>query len=70
MPPGGLLLDGDFIKPDKAKQEYEPGRFEIAQHVQLLQQANFRHVECLLELERELENPTAAHNYACFKAVA
>jgi SAM-dependent methyltransferase len=70
LPSGALLLDGDFIKPDQAKHEYEPGRFEIAQHLQLLRQANFQHVECLLVLEQEIENPTAAHNYACFKAIA
>jgi SAM-dependent methyltransferase len=69
LPPGSLLLDGDFIKPDGATQEYEPGRFEIGQHLQLLHQANFRHAECLLVLEKELENPTSAHNYACFKAI-
>ena len=70
LPAGGLLLDGDFIKPDQAKQDYEPGRFEIAQHVQLLYQANFRQAECLLVLEQELDNPTSAQNYACFKAIA
>lgn len=70
LPVGGLLLDGDFIKPDQAKQDYEPGRFEIAQHVQLLHQANFRQAECLLVLEQELDNPTSAQNYACFKAIA
>ena len=70
LPPGGLLLDGDFIKPEQAPQQYEPGRFEIAQHLQLLQQASFQHVECLLVLEQELKNPTSAHNYACFKAIA
>jgi hypothetical protein len=26
---GGRLLNGDFIKPDKAIYEYESGRFEI-----------------------------------------
>ena len=26
---GGMLLNGDFIKPDGAKFEYEPGRFEV-----------------------------------------
>ncbi len=65
----GILLNGDFIKPDKARHEYEPGRFGTARHLELLNIAGFRKAECLILLEYEIDNPTSAHNYACFKAV-
>ena len=67
---GGLFLNGDFIKPELATHEYEPGRFEITTHVQLLQRVGFRDAQCLAVLENELESPTAAQNYACFKGLA
>lgn len=66
----GLLLNGDFIRPDNAVYEYEPGRFEIARHIEILQHVGFSRAECLLVLEKEIKSPTAAQNYACFKAVA
>ncbi|MGB5282762.1 MAG: class I SAM-dependent methyltransferase [Arenicellales bacterium] len=66
----GLLLNGDFIKPDNAVYEYEPGRFEITRHIEMLQQVGFKTAKCLLVLEKEIKSPTAAQNYACFKAVA
>ena len=64
----GLLLNGDFIKPDGARQEYEPGRFPIATHIDLLQRVGFETAECLRVYEEELEAPTPAQNYACFRA--
>ncbi|MCP4040360.1 MAG: class I SAM-dependent methyltransferase [Gammaproteobacteria bacterium] len=66
---GGMLLNGDFIKPDKAIYEYEPGRFEIANHIEILRRVGFTNAECLVVLEEEIESPTAAQNYACFKGV-
>lgn len=66
---GGIFLNGDFIKPDNAIHEYEPGRFEIAKHVSLLRSAGFDAAECLVVLEEEIEAPTAGQNYACFKGV-
>jgi len=66
---GGVLLNGDFIKPDRAILEYEPGRFEIARHLEMLRAAGFGGAECLLLLEEEIEAPTAAQNYACLKAI-
>jgi len=66
---GGMLLNGDFIKPDKAMHEYEPGRFEIARHIEILRSVGFQHAECLVVLEEEVESPTAAQNYACLKGV-
>ena len=66
---GGVLLNGDFIKPDKAIHEYEPGRFEIAKHKEILRRVGFNITECLVILEEEIEAPTSAHNYACFKGM-
>lgn len=66
---GGILLNGDFIKPDDTAHEFEAGRFEIDRHLELFRDAGFVQAECLLVLEREIEAPTAAQNYACFRAV-
>ncbi len=66
---GGILLNGDFIKPDKTMYEYEPGRFEIARHLAILRRVGFTKADCLVVLEEETESPTAAQNYACFRAV-
>jgi hypothetical protein len=63
-----MLLNGDFIKPDNARFEYEPGRFEI-KHIEILSRVGFKNAECLLVLEEEIESPTAAQNYACFKGL-
>ena len=64
----GLLLNGDFIKPDGARHEYEPGRFPVATHLDLLRRAGFDTAECLRVFEEELEAPTPAQNYACLRA--
>ena len=66
---GGILLNGDFIKPDEAIFEYEPGRFEIARHIELMRTAGFEQAECLMVFEEEIASPTAAQNYACFRGV-
>jgi SAM-dependent methyltransferase len=66
---GGMLLNGDFIKPDEAKLEYEPGRFETAKHIAMLRRVGFDCAECLVVLEEEIESPTAAQNYACLKGL-
>jgi len=66
---GGIFLNGDFIKPEKTRYEFEPGRFGIKEHLALLQRVGFDTAECLESFEEELESPTAAQNYACFKAV-
>lgn len=66
---GGILLNGDFIKPDGAIYEYEPGRFEIEKHIDMLRRVGFKSAECMVVLEEELESPTAAQNYACLKGV-
>jgi len=64
----GLLLNGDFIKPVGAKQEYEAGRFEIELHLEMLGAAGLSEAQCLAVYEQELEAPTSAQNYACLKA--
>jgi SAM-dependent methyltransferase len=68
LPPGGVLVNGDFIKPDGAKQEYEAGRFAIARHFEFLKHAGFADPRCLAHLELNLETPTAGQNYACLVA--
>ena len=65
----GVLLNGDFIKPDGTTHEFEAGRFKIARHLEMLRNVGFRDVECLALLEEEIESPTPAQNYACFKAL-
>jgi SAM-dependent methyltransferase len=67
---GGVLLNGDFVKPDGSRHDYEPGRFEVATHLRMLEEAGYRDARCLILLEHELDAPTAAQNYACLKAVA
>lgn len=66
---GGILLNGDFIKPENTVHEYEPGRFEVARHIAMMRHVGFRTAVCLVELEKEIESPTASQNYACFKGV-
>ena len=64
----GVLLNGDFIKPEGAKQVFEAGRFHIDKHFELLTNIGFRNVSCLSLFEEEIENPTPAQNYACIRA--
>ena len=64
-----LLLNGDFIKPNRTTHEYEAGRFYIHQHLKMLRTVGFRTAECLIVLEEVLNSPTPAQNYACIKAV-
>jgi SAM-dependent methyltransferase len=66
--PGGLLLNGDFIKPDEARHDYEPGRFGISRHLEMLASAGFEKPESLRVFEQEIESPTPAQNYACIRA--
>jgi SAM-dependent methyltransferase len=68
LPKGGILVNGDFIKPDGTGWDYEPGRFDIARHLELLRAAGFANPLSLKHFEREIEQPTAAQNYACMVA--
>jgi hypothetical protein len=65
---GGLLLNGDFIKPVGAAQEFEGGRFYVSRHLELLGNAGFSNASCLSFFEEEIETPTSAQNYACIRA--
>lgn len=68
LPKGGIFVNGDFIKPQGTAWEYEPGRFEIPCHLELLHQAGFTNPLSLHHFEREIDNPTSAQNYACLVA--
>jgi cyclopropane fatty-acyl-phospholipid synthase-like methyltransferase len=69
LPVGGVLVNGDFIKPDGTRWIYEPGRFEIDRHFELLRKAGFTDPKSLAHLEPNIEDPTSAQNYACLVAV-
>jgi hypothetical protein len=69
LPKGGVLVNGDFIKPVGTSWEYEGGRFEIARHLELLSKAGFSDPKCLCHFEPNIENPGGAENYACMVAV-
>ena len=69
LPKGGLLVNGDFIKPDGTAWDYEPGRFEIERHFELLRNAGFSYPKSLAHFEPNTQTPTAAENYACLVAV-
>ena len=69
LPPGGVLVNGDFIKPDGTTLEFEPGRFPLARHFELLEEAGFQDFRCVAQLEPNLEDPSAGQNYACLVAI-
>ena len=69
LPKGGLLLNGDFIKPEGARQPFEAGRFKVKRHLQLLREAGFSKTGCLHTWEVEIVSPTPAQNYACLLAI-
>lgn len=66
---GGLLVNGDFIKPEGTAWEYEAGRFEIGRHLDYLREAGFRDPKSLGHFEPNITDPTTAQNYACLVAV-
>jgi SAM-dependent methyltransferase len=69
LPQGGVLVNGDFIKPHGTTFEYEPGRFEIERHFELLRNAGFSSPRSLAHLEPNIEDPKGFENYACILAV-
>ena len=69
LPKGGLLLNGDFIKPEESQHKYEGGRIKPSEHLELLLIAGFQDSECIEEFEISVENPTTSNNYACFRAI-
>jgi SAM-dependent methyltransferase len=68
LPEGGILVNGDFIRPEDTAWEYEAGRFEVTRHLEFLRQAGFAHPVSLHLFEPETDNPTPAQNYACLVA--
>ena len=68
LPKGGMLVNGDFIKPEGTTWTYEPGRFEIERHLDLLREAGFADPKSVGIFEPNIENPTSAQNYACLVA--
>jgi SAM-dependent methyltransferase len=69
LPKGGVLVNGDFIKPTGTTWDYEPGRFEIDRHLELLRGVGFSDARSLAHLEPNMVDPTPAQNYACLLAV-
>ncbi|MDE0198894.1 MAG: class I SAM-dependent methyltransferase [Caldilineaceae bacterium] len=69
LPEGGILLNGDFVKPDGTRLPFEPGRFPIGRHLELLQEAGFCDRRNLHLWEEEIEAPTASQNYACLLGI-
>lgn len=69
LPKGGVLVNGDFIKPKGTTWEYEPGRFEIDRHFELLRGAGFSNPRSLAHLEPNIKDPKGFENYACILAV-
>jgi cyclopropane fatty-acyl-phospholipid synthase-like methyltransferase len=69
LPENALFLNGDLVKPDGTRLEFEPGRITVARHLELFTEIGFRESKCLQFFEKELENPTAAQNYACLLAL-
>ena len=69
LPEGGILLNGDFVKPDGTRLPFEPGRFLIGRHLALLLEAGFSERRCLDLWEEEIEAPTASQNYACLLGI-
>ena len=65
---GGLLLNGDFVKPEGTAYGFEAGRFEVGQHLEMLRSAGFARCECLETFEVETQSPTPAQNYALLSA--
>jgi len=68
LPEGGVLVHGDFIKPDGTDWDHEPGRFEITRHLDFLREAGFVQPRSLQHFEYEIEQPTAAQTYLCLVA--
>jgi SAM-dependent methyltransferase len=69
LPKGGVLVNGDFIKPDGTTWDYEPGRFAIGRHLELLRHAGFSDPKSLAHFEPNIANPKGFENYACILAV-
>lgn len=67
LPYNGALINGDFVKPEKSKDKFEPGRFEVSTHVQMLEESGFSTLQNRY-FEHNLVEPTPGQNYNCFTA--
>ena len=65
----GVILNGDFVKPEETKFLYEAGRITVTEHLSMLESSGFSSPECLYFFEKELEQPNSANNYALLKAI-
>ena len=61
----GILINGDFIKPEETEYDYEPGRIEVESHLHLLTGLGYKQVTCAGRYEINVTEPTSANNYAC-----
>ena len=68
LPSGGVLLNGDFIKPEGTYWDFEAGRFEASRHLDLLRKAGFVNPVVLADYEINTQTPTSAQNYVCIMA--
>ncbi len=66
---GGLLINGDFIKPSISEIDYEAGRIKPEEHLELMRIAGFRDYTCIGHFEENVSEPTTANNYSCFLAI-
>lgn len=64
LPENGLLLNGDFIKPENTKFEYESGRISIQSHLNVLNEIGFSNSKAMKEFDINIEKPATSNNYA------
>ncbi|MDH3650287.1 MAG: class I SAM-dependent methyltransferase [Saprospiraceae bacterium] len=64
----GCLINADFIKPAGTSYDYEHGRIGIKEHLGMLRDLGYINVSMVQQYEKNLKQPTAANNYACFFA--
>ena len=64
----GILINGDFVKPEGIAFNYENGRFEIKKHLKMLEELGYEKIACPFKCETSLKNSATANNYACIVA--
>ena len=60
----GVLLNGDFIKPEGIDTDYEGGRIEIRKHLEFLKDLGYKNVRSSKIYEENREDPSTSNNYA------
>ena len=67
---GGILLNGDFIKPAGTQHPFEGGRFEVRRPLEMLLEAGFSRADCITPvIEEEIESPSSTQNYVCMRGL-